>query len=153
MHPADREHPISAPLRSLPPPAAPPTLLPRVMAAVRAWAERPWYERAWFTWPLQGQIAAVAVFVLIVGGITWIWPTVEARVSETLQPVTSVISSDVSQTAEQAAVMTTVVRLVGRTFFTTVVPYASAAVLIMCLACGLFAAALNLVASGRTSIR
>jgi hypothetical protein len=49
--------------------------------------------------------------------------------------------------------VTTVVTLVGRTFLTTVVPYASAVVLVMCLACGIFAIALNYVASGRTSER
>jgi hypothetical protein len=153
MHPADQEHPVSGPLRQLPQPQAPPSLLPRVMTAVRAWSERPWYERAWFTWPVQGQIAAVAVLVLIAGGIVTVWPNVEASVATAVAPLRSAITDDVTETTEQAAVVTTVVWLVGRTFFTTVVPYASAMVLLMCLACGLFAMALNYVASGRTSER
>jgi len=153
MHPADREHPVSGPLRELPAPRAPQTLLPRVMAAVQAWAARPWYERAWFTWPVQGQIAAVVILVLIAGGIVTVWPAVETSVGNAVAPLRSAITDDVTETTEQAAVVTTVVRLVGRTFFTTVVPYASAAVLLMCLACGLFAMALNYVASGRTSER
>ena len=153
MRPADQDHPIGGPLRSLPAPQAPPSLLPRVMAAVRVWAERPWYERAWFTWPVQGQVAAVAVLVTVLAGIVTIWPNVASRVDTAVAPLTSAITDDVTDTAEQAAMVTTVVRLVGRSFFTTVMPYASAIVLLMCLACGLFAMALNYVASGRTSAR
>jgi hypothetical protein len=153
VHPADQDHPVTERLRSLQPPRAPETLLPRVMAAVRAWAGKPWYERAWFTWPVQGQIAAVAVLVLIVAGLVTVWPSVEARIGTTVAPLRSAITEDVTETTEQAAVVSTVVRLVGRSFLTTVVPYASAVVLLMCLACGLFAMALNYVTSGRTSER
>lgn len=153
MHPADQDHPITRHLRSLPAPRAPETMLPRVMAAVRAWAERPWYERAWFTWPLQGQIAAAAALVLALAGLVSIWPDVESVVNTAVSPFQTAIADDVADTASQAAVVTTVVTLVGRTFLTTVVPYASAVVLVMCLACGIFAIALNYVASGRTSER
>jgi hypothetical protein len=90
---------------------------------------------------------------VFVAGVVTVWPDVEARVGTAVAPLRAAISDDVTDTAQQAAVVTTVVRLVGRTFLTTVVPYASAVVLLMCLACGLFAAALNYVASGRTSER
>ena len=101
MHPADQKHPVSERLRQLPPVRAPHTLLPRVMAAVRAWADRTWHERAWFTSPLQGQLAAIAVLVLVVAGVVMVWPDVEARVDSAVAPLRSAITADVTDTAQR----------------------------------------------------
>lgn len=150
MHPADQDHPVTSRLKSLPGPRAPHTLLPRVMAAVREWAERPWYERAWFTWPLYWQVASTALLAAVAAGAVALWPAIQAQISAAVSPFVTAAVNDVAGTAAQAEVVATIGRLIGRTLLTTVVPYAAVVVLIMCVACGAFAMALNYVASGRT---
>ena len=109
-------------LRRLPSPLAPDTLLPRVLAAVDAWARRPWYTRAWFTWPLGWQIASVMVLALFAIGI-WMLPP-----------------------APPSVVVTTNAGLVvWRTMVEPFLFYAFGVVVLMCLACAAFGAALSYV--------
>lgn len=109
-------------LRRLPSPLAPDTLLPRVLAAVDAWARRPWYTRAWFTWPLGWQIVSVMVLALFAIGI-WMLPP-----------------------APPSVVVTTNAGLVvWRTMVEPFLFYAFGVVVLMCLACAAFGAALSYV--------
>ena len=106
-------------LRRLPAPLAPDTLLPRVLAAVDAWARRPWYTRAWFTWPLGWQIASIVMLGLFAVGL-WMLPP--------------------------AVVVTTNAGLVvWRTMVEPFLFYAFGVVVLMCLACAAFGAALSYV--------
>jgi hypothetical protein len=59
-------------LKALPEPHAPSSLVPNVMRAVAAASEArtPWYSRAWLTWPLEAQLASLAL-VAIVGAAFW----------------------------------------------------------------------------------
>lgn len=117
-------------LRRLPGPLAPRTLLPRVLAAVDAWANRPWYARAWFTWPLGWQIASVAALAFAVYG-TWNLPPVPASVVAT----------------------TNAGGVIWRTLIEPLVGYVVFLVVLMCLACAVFGAALNYLFLERTASR
>ena len=109
-------------LRRLPAPLAPDTLLPRVLAAVDAWARRPWYTRAWFTWPLGWQMASIMVLALFAVGL-WMLPP-----------------------APPSVVVTTNAGLVvWRTMVEPFLFYAFGVVVLMCLACAAFGAALSYV--------
>jgi hypothetical protein len=109
-------------LRRLPSPLAPDTLLPRVLAAMDAWARRPWYTRAWFTWPLGWQIASIVVLALFAIGL-WMLPP-----------------------APPSVVVTTNAGLVvWRTMVEPFLFYAFGVVVLMCLACAAFGAALSYV--------
>lgn len=119
---ADLEQRVHRELRQLPGPRAPHTLLPRVLAAVDAWVRRPWYTRAWFTWPLGWQVASVALLALAVAGV-WMLPP-----------------------APPAVVVTTNAgRVLWRTMVEPFLAYAFGIVVIMCLACAAFGAALTYV--------
>jgi hypothetical protein len=109
-------------LRRLPLPMAPATLLPRVLAAVDAWARRPWYTRAWFTWPLGWQIASIAALALFAVGL-WMLPPA---------PPSFVVTSNAS-------------RVLWRTIVEPFLLYAFGIVILMCLACAAFGAALSYV--------
>ena len=117
-------------LRRLPGPLAPRTLLPRVLAAVDAWANRPWYARAWFTWPLGWQIASVAALAFAVYG-TWNLPPLPASVVAT----------------------TNAGGVIWRTLIEPLLGYVVFLVVLMCLACAVFGAALNYLFLERTASR
>jgi hypothetical protein len=117
-------------LRHLPDPLAPATLLPRVLAAVDAWARRPWYARAWFTWPLGWQMASIAALALVVYG-TWNLPPLPSSVVAT----------------------TNAGSVIWRTLIEPLLGYVVGLVVIMCLACALFGAALNYLFLERTASR
>ena len=117
-------------LRRLPSPLAPGTLLPRVMAAVDAWANRPWYARAWFTWPLAWQAVSVA-FVALALYATWVVPPMPASVVAT----------------------TNAGGVIWRTLIEPLLGYVVGLVVLMCLACAVFGAALNYLFLERTASR
>jgi hypothetical protein len=119
---ADLEQRVDRELRRLPAPRAPHTLLPRVLAAVEAWVNRPWYTRAWFTWPLGWQVASVALLALAIGGV-WLLPPAPPSV----------------------VVTTNAGRVLWRTMVEPFLAYAFVIVVIMCLACAAFGAALSYV--------
>jgi hypothetical protein len=126
----DLERRVHAELRLLPAPLAPGTLLPRVLAAVDAWARRPWYERAWFTWPLGWQIVSVAALAFAVYG-TWNLPPMPASVVAT----------------------TNAGGVLWRALIEPLLGYVVGLVVLMCLACALFGAALNYLFLERTASR
>lgn len=119
---ADLEQRVDRELRRLPAPRAPHTLLPRVLAAVEAWVNRPWYTRAWFTWPLGWQVASVALLALAFAGL-WMLPPAPPSV----------------------VVTTNAGRVLWRTIVEPFLAYAFVIVVIMCLACAAFGAALSYV--------
>lgn len=119
---SDLERKVDGDLRRLPAPRAPHTLLPRVMAAVEAWARRPWYTRAWFTWPIGWQVASIVLLALVAAG-GWMLPA-----------------------APPSVVVTTNAGMVlWRTILEPFLAYAFAIVVVMCLACAAFGAALSYV--------
>lgn len=126
----DLERRVGEGLRRLPAPTAPATLLPRILAAVDAWARRPWYERAWFTWPLGWQTASVA-FVALAVYATWTAPPVPASIVAT----------------------TNAGGVIWRTLFEPLLGYVVGLVVLMCLACAAFGAALNYLFLERTASR
>src|SRR4051812_27753738 len=116
------ERHVHGELRRLPLPGAPPTLLPRILAAVDAWARKPWYTRAWFTWPIGWQIASIVSVVLAAIGL-WMLPS-----------------------APPALVVTTSAgRVLWRTMVEPFLVYAFVIIVLMCLACAAFGAALSYV--------
>ena len=117
-------------LRRLPGPLAPQTLLPRVLAAVDAWANRPWYARAWFTWPVGWRIVSIAALVFAVYG-TWNLPPLPASVVTT----------------------TNAGGVIWRTLIEPLLGYVVGLVVLMCLACAVFGAALNYLFLERTASR
>jgi len=126
----DLERRVHDELRRLPAPLAPDTLLPRILAAVESWANRPWYARAWFTWPLGWQIASVAALALAVYG-TWNLPPLPASV---------VATSNAGG-------------VIWRTIVEPLFGYVVGLVVLMCLACAAFGAALNYLFLERTASR
>ena len=109
-------------LRRLPLPRAPHTLLPRVLAAVDAWARKPWYTRAWFTWPIGWQIASIlAVFLAAIG--LWMLPPA---------PPSIVVTTNAG-------------RVLWRTMVEPFLAYAFVLIVLMCVACAAFGAALSYV--------
>ena len=119
---ADLEQRVDRELRRLPAPRAPHMLLPRVLAAVEAWVNRPWYTRAWFTWPLGWQVASVALVAAVFIGV-WLLPPAPPSV----------------------VVTTNAGRVLWRTIVEPFLAYAFVIVVIMCLACAAFGAALSYV--------
>ena len=126
----DLERRVHDELRRLPAPLAPGTLVPRVLAAVEAWANRPWYARAWFTWPLGWQIASIAALAIAVYG-TWNLPPLPASV---------VATSNAGG-------------VIWRTLIEPLLGYVVGLVVLMCLACAVFGAALNYLFLERTASR
>jgi hypothetical protein len=118
----DLERRVDRELRRLPLPLAPDTLLPRVLAAVDAWARRPWYARAWFTWPIGWQIASILALMLFAAGL-WMLPPA---------PPSFVVTTSAS-------------RVLWRTMVEPFLAYAFVVVVLMCLACAAFGAALSYV--------
>jgi len=130
MPPADLERIVDRELRRLPAPQAPRTLLPRVLAAVDAWSRRPWYTRAWFTWPLGWQIASIAAAAALVYGV-WALPPAPPAVTMT----------------------TSAGRVVWRALIEPFLTYVAVIIVLMCLACAAFGAALNYIFLERTAHR
>jgi hypothetical protein len=126
----DLERRVHDGLRRLPSPVAPGTLLPRVLAAVDAWANRPWYTRAWFTWPIGLRLASAAALAFAVYG-TWMLPPLPASVIAT----------------------TNAGGVIWRTLIEPLLGYVVGLVVIMCLACAVFGAALNYLFLERTASR
>ena len=118
----DLERRVHDELGRLPLPAAPRTLLPRVLAAVDAWARRPWYTRAWFTWPAGWQAASIIAVLLVAIGV-WMLPSAPPSV----------------------VVTTNAGRVLWRTMVEPFLAYAFGIVVIMCVACAAFGAALSYV--------
>ena len=144
MRPVDLERIVHRELRQLPLPRAPHTLLPRVLAAVQELSRRPWYARAWFTWPLGWRLASIAALVLLVAGGAVLLPTVEAAASRAATLGDGVFTgpAGVFQRVELAANAVVVVwRAVGQ----PLAAYAFAVVVVMCVICAAFGAALNYV--------
>jgi len=119
----DLETRVHEELQRLPDPLAPGTLLPRVLAAVDAWARRPWYTRAWFTWPIGWQIASIVGLALFALGM-WMLP---------------------AAAPPSVVVTTSAGRVLWHTMIQPFLFYAFVAVVLMCLACALFGAALSYV--------
>jgi hypothetical protein len=117
-------------LRRLPAPLAPHTLLPRILAAVEAWANRPWYARAWFTWPLGWQAASIVLLALGIYA-TWNLPPLPAPVVAT----------------------TNAGGVIWRTLIEPLLGYVVGLVVLMCVACAVFGAALNYLFLERTASR
>jgi hypothetical protein len=118
----DLEQRAHGELSRLPLPMAPPSLLPRVLAAVDAWARRPWYTRAWFTWPIGWQIASIVALALFAIGL-WMLPAA---------PPSLVVTTSAS-------------RVLWRTIVEPFLFYAFGIIVLMCLACAAFGAALSYV--------
>jgi len=118
----DLERRVHHELQRLPMPMAPHTLLPRVLAAVDAWARKPWYTRAWFTWPIGWQIASVITLALVAIGV-WMLPPA---------PPSLVVTTNAG-------------RVLWRTIVEPFLFYAFGVVVLMCLACAAFGAALSYV--------
>jgi hypothetical protein len=145
MHPVDLETLVDRELRQFPAPRAPQTLLPRVLAAVQQWSRRPWYARTWFTWPLAVQIASAAALILIVAGSARLIPSVQTAVGQT----TARLMSGVTPLAQRAEATMNAARVVWHALIEPLVVYAFGLVVLMCLACAAFGAALNHVAFRR----
>jgi hypothetical protein len=151
LKPADLEQLVDTRLRALPVPTAPLTLLPRVMAAVAQWAARPWYRRAWFTWPPLGQFATLV-------GLLWLSVAFVGLVALAVRPLAGTAAASLSSSRDDVERVAGYVRLatevgvtVWRAVLEPIVPYAFVLVLLMCLACAAFGAALNYAVSGRMS--
>jgi hypothetical protein len=149
MNPADLERFAARELERLRPPRAPHTLLPRVMASIQAWSSRPWYERAWFKWPLPAQVVSIAVLTLLVAGAIRLLPHVEAGADRAASMLAADVLGSASGMAASTASAAAAARVVWRATIQPLAPYAFALVVLMCLACGLFGAALNHLAFGR----
>lgn len=115
-------------LQRLDAPHAPRTLLPRILAAVDAWANRPWYTRAWFTWPIGWRLGSIAVLAL--AAFAWSFsPPVPASVVAT----------------------TSAGSVIWHTLIEPLLGYVVGLVVLMCLACAVFGAALNYLFLERTA--
>jgi hypothetical protein len=145
MRPSDLETLVHRELQQLPLPRAPYTLLPRVMAAVQEWTLRPWYARAWFTWPLQWQVASITALVAIVVAVAVLLPGVQAVAVSGVSRLVAQPLGDVAGIAQQVQTTTSAAEVLWRLLLQPLVGYAFAVVVLMCLACVAFGAALNYV--------
>ena len=145
MNPVDLESAVDRELRQLPLPQAPHTLLPRVLAAVQHWAQRPWYARAWVTWPVGWQVASLAALMLLSSSSLAVFPIVQAAAAGRA----STFMAGVASTAQRVEMTTTAVRILWSTLLQPFVTYVFTLVVLMCLACAAFGAALNQVVLGR----
>lgn len=150
MHHVELKHFVDTELRQLPTPRAPHTLLPRVLAAVQEWRTRPWYAREWFTWPLGWQVVSAAALILLVAGGAMLLPAASGAAGAAASTLTAGVMHDVGGIAHRAEVAAKVAQVLWRALLEPLVPYAFVLVMLMSLACGAFAVALNHVAFGRT---
>jgi hypothetical protein len=151
MHPIDLERLADRKLRELPAPRAPHTLLPRVLLAVQQWTRRPWYARAWFTWPLAWQVSSIAALILVVAAGAALLPDVQAAMTGAAARLAPGMIGDVTEMAQGMSATITAAQAVWRALLQPLVGYVFALVVMMCLACAAFGAALNHVAFERTS--
>ena len=152
MNPAaftDLEVVTSRELRQLPAPRAPHTLLPRVLAAVNRWTLRPWYERAWFTWPLGWQIASAVALALVVVESGMLLSGARAAAVATVSTFAAPAMGEVAGVTGRAVMAANAAAVLWRAIGQPVVPYVFALVMLMCLACAAFGAALTYIAFGR----
>jgi hypothetical protein len=137
-------------LKRLPQPRAPRTLLPRVLAAVQQWSVRPWYERAWLTWPLGWQALSMVALALVIGGTVVLLPRALALAAAASA---STLSWPSGESAARALSVLAATARAGRAIWEVLVqpflPYVFALVMLMWLACGIFAAALNRAVFGK----
>jgi hypothetical protein len=153
MHPSDLAAVVDRELRRLPMLRAPQTLLPRVLAAVQKWSRRPWYARTWFTWPTGLQAASVVTLLLLAAGGAALLPRAQAVALDATSGVSVGLMKDVAGAVQRAEVTATAIRVLWRALLEPFVAYAFALVVLMCLACAAFGAALNrvvFVKDGRT---
>jgi hypothetical protein len=151
MHPIDLERFADRKLRELPAPRAPQTLLPRVLLAVQQWTRRPWYARAWFTWPLAWQVSSIAALILVVAAGAALLPDAQAAMTGAAARLAPGVIGDVAEMAQGISATITAAQAVWRALLQPLVGYVFALVVMMCLACAAFGAALNHVAFERTS--
>jgi len=151
MHPSDLETLADRTLRALPLPRAPYTLLPRVLLAVQQWSLRPWYARAWLTWPLAWQVSSIVVLILVVAAGAALLPNAQAAVTTSSSRLVPGLIGNAARIAKGIEVTTNVVVSLWRVLFEPFIGYVFALVVMMCLACAAFGAALNHAAFGRTS--
>jgi hypothetical protein len=138
-------------LKRLPAPRAPRTLVPSVMAAIEAGRVRQSSARPWLSWPLAWQVASLAVLVVLALGIARLWPDAQQAVQRSISSAFAGVPASVADAAGTASVVASVTRAVWRGLVEPFVGYALALVLVMCLACATFGAALGRVALGGVS--
>ena len=80
MDPAELERLLDRELKGLPSPRAPQTLLPRVIAATSGTA--PQTATGWSTWSPAWQASSVAVLLLAIATISWLFAAPPAQVVE-----------------------------------------------------------------------
>ncbi len=151
MDPLELERHIDRQLARFAAPRAPRTLLPRVMAAVRAREMPVPAAHDWRSWPLPIQAATIAAGVLLVVGITRLWPI--ALVA--LEGLAPGFVHDASARARDVAVdlesFGTVAAAVWRSLLQPVAIGLLLVVAPMFAACAFFGAALQRVALGGAS--
>jgi len=131
MDPVDPDDRLDRALRQLPQPRAPRTLLPRVLAAT---VELPAPAASgWSTWPLGWRVAAAGVFLTFAVGVWMLFSAPPARLSET---------------AEQAGDIATVVRALWGVMLQPVATYLFVLGISLALACALAWAALEAALGG-----
>jgi hypothetical protein len=151
MQPGDLERLADVRLRALPPPRAPETLLPRVMAVVAAWASRPWYQRAWFTWPVAGQLAAVAGLAVVSAAILALLPGLAVPLGTVVGGIAPGGQEYVMETAGQLRIAAEAAVVLARVVVLPVLSYAFVLVVLMWFACAVFGLALTYAVTGRVS--
>ncbi|MDQ3489059.1 MAG: hypothetical protein M3468_15190 [Acidobacteriota bacterium] len=80
---ADLERLLDRELKKLPAPRAPHSLLPRVMAAAAGSNAREVPATGWSTWSPAWQASSVAVLLLFVATVAWLFSAPPAQVVET----------------------------------------------------------------------
>ena len=148
MEPVDLETLVHGRLKQLPVPRAPDTLLPRVLKAVREWTDRPWYARAWLTWPAGWQVASIAAFALLVAGVAWVLPDVQAAASGAASRFAA-RAGELPQFAQRVEATTNAGRVLWRALVEPIAVRLFVGVLLMCVVCVAFGTVLNRVAFGR----
>src|SRR5690606_31534226 len=121
MDPVDLDERLDRALQQLPQPRAPRTLLPRVLAATVQQPARP-AATGWSTWPIAWRVASVALFCLAVAGAWMLSTAPPARLSET---------------ADRAGEVTTVVRALWSVMLQPVATYLFVLGIMLALACAL----------------
>ena len=142
MHPADLETLVDRELRRLPPQQAPRTLLSRVLLSAQEWTLRPWYSRAWFTWPLAWQAVTVAALIALTSAGVVLSMDLPAATSGT-PAAFAAAASNMTDIIRGFETMVNAGSVLYATLIAPLVPLASVFLVVMCLACALFGAALN----------
>jgi hypothetical protein len=149
MHPDDLERLVDQALRRLPVPRAPHTLLPRVLAAAGRLSARPWYAREWLAWPRGWQMASLAALMLLLAGVVWLLPYAHAVAGGVSAAFADRVFGDVATGAQRAEAMLLAARILWRALLEPIVIYVFAIMVLVCVACAAFGAALSRIAVGR----